>query len=200
MSELGTFVPGASWLHRAPAGAKLLALAAVAVATVFLREPWQTAILLAVAVGLYPLAGLPRRVLLAQLRPLRWVLALLLVFQLVVTGWQAAVVVTGTMLALVLLAGLVSCTTRTTALVDVVQSASRPLRPLGVDPERVGLMLALGIRSVPVVIGLAGEVREAQLARGLGSSPTAYAVPLVVRSLRHADRLGEALAARGLED
>ncbi len=197
MSDLGTFVPGTSWLHRAPAGAKLLALAAVAVATVFWREPWQTAILLAVTLALYPLAGLPWRVLLAQIRPLRWVLGLLLVFQLVVTDWRAAVVVTGTMLALVLLAGLVSCTTRTTALVDVVQAASRPLRPLGVDPERVGLMMALGIRSVPVVIGLGREVREAQLARGLGSSPTAYAVPLVVRSLRHADRLGEALAARG---
>lgn len=199
MTELGVFVPGTSWLHRTPAAAKLAALAAVAVATVFLRQPWQTAVLVAVTIALYPLARLPWRVLLAQLRPLRWVLALLLVFQVLVAGWRPAVVVTGTMLALVLLAGLVSCTTRTTALVDVVQAASRPLRPLGVDPERVGLMLALGIRSVPVVIGLAAEVRDAQLARGLGSSPTAYAVPLVVRSLRHADRLGEALAARGEE-
>ena len=31
-------------------------------------------------------------------------------------------------------------------------------------------------------------------------SPRAYAVPLIIRSLHHADELGEALAARGLDD
>ena len=82
----------------------------------------------------------------------------------------------------------------------MVVRTCRPLRRVGVEPERVGLLLALGIRSVPVVVGLAQEVREAQLARGLATSPTAFAVPLVVRSLRHADRLGEALVARGVDD
>jgi biotin transport system permease protein len=53
---------------------------------------------------------------------------------------------------------------------------------------------------VPVVVGLAEEVRDAQRARGLAASPRAFAVPLIVRSLRHADALGEALAARGLDD
>ncbi len=53
---------------------------------------------------------------------------------------------------------------------------------------------------MPVVVGLAEEVREAQRARGLGASPRAFAVPLVVRTLRHADALGEALAARGVDD
>ena len=108
--------------------------------------------------------------------------------------------VVGTMLGLIMLAALVSLTTRATAIIDVVVRLCGPLRRLGVDPERVGLLMALGIRSVPVVIDLAHEVREAQLARGLSSSPTAFAVPLVVRSLRHADRLGEALVARGVDD
>jgi biotin transport system permease protein len=64
----------------------------------------------------------------------------------------------------------------------------------------VGLLVALGIRSVAVIIELAREVRQAQLARGASSSPLAFIVPLVVRSLRHADRLAEALVARGVED
>jgi biotin transport system permease protein len=74
------------------------------------------------------------------------------------------------------------------------------LRRVGVDPERIGLLLALGVRCVPVVVGLAEQVRDAQRARGLGASPRAFAVPLIVRSLRHADALGEALVARGVED
>ena len=68
------------------------------------------------------------------------------------------------------------------------------------DPERVGLLIALAIRSVPVVVGLAEQVRDAQRARGLTASPRAFAVPLIVRSLRHADALGDALVARGVED
>jgi biotin transport system permease protein len=102
--------------------------------------------------------------------------------------------------ALVLLAGLVTLTTRTTELVDVVVRICRPLRLVGVDPQRVGLLLALSIRTVPVVMALAEEVRDAQWARGLSASPRAFAVPLLVRSLRHADALGEALVARGADD
>ena len=41
---------------------------------------------------------------------------------------------------------------------------------------------------------------DAQRARGSAASPRAFAVPLVVRSLRHAEQLGDALAARGLDD
>jgi len=110
------------------------------------------------------------------------------------------VVVVGVIATLVLLAGLVTLTTRTTDLVDAVVTACRPLRVLRVDPERVGLVIALGVRCVPVVVGLAEEVRDAQRARGLAASPRAFAVPLIVRSLRHADALGEALVARGVDD
>jgi biotin transport system permease protein len=149
---------------------------------------------------LYVVAAIPPRLLLAQVRPLSWLLVVLVVAQLLLADWRVAVVVTGNLLMLVLLAALVTLTTRTTALVDVIVAGCRPLRVVGVDPERVGLLLALGIRSVAVVVGLAGQVREAQLARGLGASPVAFAVPLVVRSLRHADALGEALVARGVDD
>ncbi len=71
---------------------------------------------------------------------------------------------------------------------------------MGVDPDRVGLVITLALRAVPVVVGIAEEVRDAQRARGLAASPRAFAVPLLVRSLRHADAVADALAARGLED
>lgn len=200
MSQLGTFLPGRSVVHRTPADAKLLLLAAVALLSVFLDQPWQVGGLVLGALVLHGVARLPARVVWEQLRPLALLLLVLGAFQLLVNGWRTATVVVGAILALVLLAGLVSATTRTTELVDVVVRWSRPLRRIGVEPERVGLLMALGIRSVPVVVGLAREVRDAQLARGLTSSPTAFAVPLVVRSLRHADRLGDALVARGVDD
>lgn len=200
MNTLGLYLPGTSVVHRARAGHKLLVMLAVGAGSVFLDELWQVGAALALVAAGYAVARIPLRIALAQLRPLVWVAGAAAVFHVVVSGWERAAVVLGVLAVLVLLAALVTLTTRTTAMVDAIVAACRPLRRLGVDAERVGLMLALGVRSVPVVVGLAEEVREAQLARGLGASPRAFAVPLIVRSLRHADALGEALVARGVED
>lgn len=200
MSTLGLYRPGGSALHRVPAGAKLLLLLAAGVGSVFCDRPWQVAAaFVVVAVG-YLAAGLSIGLMLRQARPLWLVLLLVAAFHLLVNGWDRALVVTGVILTLVLLAGLVTLTTRTSELVDALVRAMGPLRRFGVDPERVGLLLALGIRSVFVVAELAAEVRDAQRARGLSASPRAYAVPLIIRSLRHADQLGEALVARGADD
>jgi biotin transport system permease protein len=200
VTELGLYHPGSSWLHRLPAGPKLASLLLAAVATHWLDQPWRVGVALLVTVLLYAAARLPWPLLVAQVRPLLWLGVLLGAFQWWANGWRTAVDVVGVLVVLVLLAALVTLTTRTTAMVDAVVGVCGPLRRVGVDPDRVGLLLALGIRSVPVVVALARGVREAQLARGLGASPTAFAVPLVVRSLRHADALGEALAARGVDD
>ena len=199
-APFGLYVPGSSVLHRTPAAAKLLALVAVGVLSVLLDHLWQVLVALVVVVVCYRAAGLSMRVLGRQVRPLVWLGACTVVFHALVSGWQRAVVVVGVLAVLVLAAALVTLTTRTTDLVDAVVSGCRPLRVLGVDGERVGLMIALGVRCVPVVVGLAEEIRDAQRARGLGSDPRAFAVPLIVRSLRHADALGEALVARGVDD
>ena len=200
MSTIGLYLPGGSVLHRAPAGAKLVALVLAGAASVLLDDVWQVVVALGVVTVGYGVAGIPLRTAVAQLRPLVWVAGVAAVFHVLVNGWERAVVVLGVIALLVLLAALVTLTTRTTDLVDALVTGCRPLRRVGVDPERVGLLLALGIRCVPVVVGLAEQVREAQRARGLGASPRAFVVPLIVRSLRHADALGEALVARGVED
>jgi len=201
---IGLYHPADSWVHRLPAGAKLIALVAFAVATPWLDRPWCVGVALALTFASYAAARIPARLLVEQLRPLAWFAGLLFAFQWWASGWYTAVNVVGTLTALFLLASLITLTTRTTAMVDIVVRMLGPFRPLlgrlGLEPERVGLLLSLGIRSVPVVIDLARQVREAQFARGLGASPTAFAIPLVVRSLRHADALGEALAARGADD
>lgn len=200
MSSLGLYRPGTSVPHRLPAGLKLLVLLAAGGGSVFVDQPWQVAAA-SVVVGLgYVVAGLSLGLMVRQARPLAWILLLVGAFHVLVNGWERAVVVTGVIAVLVLLAGLVTLTTRTTDLVDALVRGLGPLRRVGIDPARIGLLLALGIRSVFVVAQIAQEVRDAQRARGLTASPRAYAVPLIVRSLRHADELGEALVARGADD
>jgi biotin transport system permease protein len=200
MSSLGLYVPGASPVHRLPAGPKLLLMIAAGAGSVLLDHAWQAAAAVLAVLGLYVVAGLPLRLALRQVRPLLWILGFVALFHVWVNGWERAAVFIGVIVSLVLLAALVTLTTRTTAMVDAIVRSLGPLRRFGVRPERIGLLLALGIRSVPVVVGLAEEVRDAQRARGLGASPRAFAVPLIVRSLRHADALGDALVARGADD
>ncbi|MDV3222081.1 energy-coupling factor transporter transmembrane protein EcfT [Intrasporangium sp.] len=200
MSTLAVYVARDSVVHRLPAGAKLALLVLAAVGTLTLRRAWHVAVALLVIAVLYAAARIPWRTAVGQVRPLAWFVVALGAFQVAVAGWERAVVVVGGMLGLILLAALVSLTTRTTAIVDVMVRALQPLRRVGIDPERVGLLVALGIRSVAVIVELAGEVRQAQLARGASSSPLAFVAPLVVRTLRHADRLSDALVARGVDD
>lgn len=200
MIALATYVEGSSVVHRAPAGIKLALLAVVAVLSVLLDRWWQAGLLLGVVLAAFPVAGLKPRLGVAQVVPLVPILVAIGIFQAFFAGWERAVVVCGSLAALVVLAGLVSLTTRTEALADVVVAVARPLRMFGVDPERLGLVLALGIRTVPVIIGLAREVRDAQVARGARSAPVAFLIPLVIRTLKHADEVGEALVARGIDD
>ena len=197
---IGLHRPGTSLFHRLPAGVKLLGLLLAGVGSILVRTPTATGVVLGAVLAGYAVARMPVRVLLEMLRPLLLVVVPLGVFQVLVAGWARAVVIVGVIVALVLLANLVTLTTRTSDLVDVVVRVAGPLRRVGIDPERVGLALQLAIRAVPLVIDLARRVREGQHARGLTASPRAFAVPLIVGALRRADDLGDALAARGLDD
>lgn len=117
-----------------------------------------------------------------------------------VNGLARATCVTGMIVALVLAAALVTLTTPTTQLVDGVVIVLNPFRRFGVDPHRVSLVLLLGIRCVPVVAGIGYEVREAQIARSATTSMRAFAVPLIVRAIRDAENIGDALVARGFDE
>lgn len=189
-----------SWLHRCPPGVKLAGLAVAVVGVLLLATPVAVGLAAVAVLGMYLAADLGLRTAWRQVRPLRWVVLILAVFQTATSGWAVAVVVAGKLVLTVALAALVTVTTRTSDLLEVIERALRPFRRAGVNPERAALVLALAIRAVPVVAGLAAQVRDAARARGLGASPRAYAIPLVVRSLQHADALGEALVARGLDD
>ena len=200
MSAAGLYRPGTSVVHRLPAGTKLAVLVVAGLGSVLVDRPAHAAAaLVAVLLG-YALARFSPTVVWASVRPLLWVVVPLSAFQVLAVGWERACVIVGVLVALVLLANLVTLTTRTTDLVDVVVRVGRHLTFLGVSPERLGLVLSLGIRSVPLVLELATRVREAQHARGQATSVRAFAVPLVVGALRRADEMGDALAARGLDD
>ena len=198
---IGLYRPGTSLLHRMSPGWKLLALMVSILATViFARTPLEVGVVALVVAALFAVAGIPVKVALAQLRPVLWMLLIIGVFQVLITTWQRAAVVCGVLVISVALAALVTLTTRVTDMLDTVTSALGPIRRFGVDPDRIGLLLALAIRCIPLLASIVHEVSEARKARGLQWSMTALATPVLVRALRTADAMGDALVARGVDD
>ena len=197
---IGIYVAGDSAVHRARPGVKLAVLLAATTA-LLLAARWEVVTagaLIVVAVGLW--AGLGLRGLGRLVWPLRWIVVVLTPVQAWLAGWERAYVVVGWLVVAVTAASLVSATTRVADMTDAIVRIVAPARRIGIDPERVGLVIALAIRSVPVLLDGLRVVREARQARGMRLTPDTLLTPLVVRAVRHADRVGEALAARGIDD
>ena len=196
---IGIFHPGTSLVHRMPALAKLALLAVVVTALTLLHSLVALGVASALVVALFALARIPARLAWQQVTPILWVLAFTVPVQWIFAGWEAAATMGVRLVLAVALAAVYTLTTPVSATLDAMQVLLRPFRRW-VDPDRIGLALALAIRCVPLLADLVREVLEARKARGAEGSPTAFAVPVIVRALRTADHLGEALMARGVDD
>ena len=197
---LGLHRPGSTLLHRLPAGAKLLLLAAASIVIAVVSGPASAWVAVAIAVALLAWAGADPGTTVRSLRGLLVVLVVLGGFQVWQVGWSLAAERVGDLLAMVLLATVVTTTTPVDDMVDALVRALRPLRPLGVNPEAVALAFSLMLRAIPAIAEIADEARQAAVARGLERSPRARLTPLVIRVVARARLTGEALHARGLAD
>lgn len=196
---LTLYRPGHGWIHRASAGPKAVVLLAVVLAVSLLPTTyWAGGCAIAVVVIGYLVAGLGMRELGRQVLAIRWVIVITVAGQLIFLTPESAVANTARVTAAIVLAALLVLTTRVSDLLDAFERGLRPLERFGLDPQRVSLILAVAINTVPVLGRLAGGVREAQRARGARASLTTFVVPFLVVSLKHADELGEALTARGV--
>ena len=196
---LSLYVPGDSFVHRLPAGAKLLILFAGSMALFAVSGiPVHAGELLVVA-GLFRVARLPWRDTLHQLRPALIFLVPIFLFHVFITDWVLGLETVLRILVLLLLAVLVTLTTRLSDMIDVLERAIRPLRHVGINPSKVGMMLSMVIRFIPLMMREAQEILEAQRARGLDRSAIALLVPLLIKTLKMADDLSDAIEARGYD-
>lgn len=195
---ISLYRPGRSILHRLSAGVKLGGLAVVAlVLSVYPHEALSISVTLGCVVLAYVVARVPWSVFFRQLWQLRVLVAALAVFLAVFVSPLAAWVNTGRVVAIVMLAGLLTLTTRMGDLLDVLRRLLSPFRRFGVNTDAVSMTISLCITMVPVIASHAASVREAQQARDVRLGIRTV-VPLLVMALRHADDVGDALAARGI--
>ncbi len=188
--------PGDSALHRMPAGTKLLSLAVLAIW--ISTGGWPAAVLGGAIVGFgWVLARLSVGDAVAALRGLVLLAAIIFIAQAFLTSPTFAALIVTKLAILVLAATVVSMTTKVADMLGVLERVLAPLKLIGASPEQASFLIVLAIRFMPAIARIAGEVREAQRARGLERQPFAAAVPIMIRTLREADAVSEALAARG---
>ena len=196
---IGLYSPGTSFIHRTPTLLKLFLLSLCVMLIGTSPDPRLVTGAGAGVLLLFLFARVPVRAAAAQIAPILLILLVAVPIQGLLSGWAVAALMAGRLLVAVALAALFTMTTTVTAVLEAFQTL---LRPFGrfIDADRVGLLVALTIRSIPLVADIVREVFEARTARGTQGSLLSIAVPVVVRSLYAADALGEALVARGLDD
>lgn len=194
--SLGLYIDRASPIHQLPVGLKLLSLAAAGIVLFLVSDLGSLTALLLVTMLLWGAARLPRHLLFVYLRPSLPLLLILFAIQAYSEGWQSGLATVLRFSSLLLLATLVSLTTRLSAMLETIEQILQPLRLFGVNPAQIGFMLLLAIRFIPVLLDQFQQIQEAQRARGLDRHPVALLVPFLVRTLRMADELTDALDAR----
>ncbi|MET3560361.1 biotin transport system permease protein [Bartonella japonica] len=123
-------------------------------------------------------------------------LIFIFVFQVIFKGWFTGCEVILRFLSLIFLALLVSLTTKVSDMVSAIETWLQPFRRFGINPSKFSMVLSLAIRFIPVVSEKFNEVHEAQRARGLDKNIAALAIPLIIRTIRMASEVAEALDAR----
>ena len=182
--------PGNSPLHKLSAGWKLLGLTIALLAISFWgKEPTGLIVELISVIVLYQLAGIGISEFLKQLWRIKILVLVILVPQLIFNGFVQGAYNSVAVVVGVLLAALISLTTKTSDLVELLQRITRS--------RSFALLIALSINSIALVLGFSNSITEASLARGVKPNPVRQIVTLFVVSLRYADEYAEALAARG---
>ena len=190
--------PVDTWAHRWPAGAKLAGLCAATLVLFSLDAPLPHLGFLIITLTLY---ALPGRLFLRNGLSRLWGLW---PFVVLVLGWHfltddvvQGVVIAERMVTAVALANLVTMTTRLSAMMGVVRWLLAPLRRVGVRTEVVELSMALVIRFTPVLATKGRALVLAWRARSPRRPGWRIVLPFTVMAIDDAERVAEALRARG---
>lgn len=195
---LSLALPGTSWAHRLPAGAKFGVLALAMAVLVVFDDPGPLAVAAAIAVGLHATLGLRGlRAGAVAMRPIAWIIGLIVIWQLVTGTPREALVLALRIFSMVGLATFVTLTTPLPDLIALVEWLAAPLARFGLSPRLPALAVAMVLRFIPVLRGRMEMLALAWRARSRKRPGPRLIVPMVLSLLDDSDHLAEALRARG---
>ena len=195
---LSLTLPRKTKAHFIPAGWKL---AGLAILSAFIFPIDNLGVLGGLLVGVVALhLSLGRDVLrygIWMMRPIVVFAAIILLFHVLTSDFTAGLSIIFRMLTLVALANLVTMTTKLNEMISVVEFCLIPMAKLGINTRVFGVATAMVIRFTPVLINKASALRESWRARSAKRAGWRIVMPLFLTAVDDADRVAEALKARG---
>ena len=194
---LSLSLAGNSWAHKLRVGPKMAALAVVSVA-LFWVHSWAilcTALLLVLV--LYTSVVRALRKGLWLMKPIFWIVGIIWIFHAFRGEYLAGGIVCLRLLVLVGLANFVTLTSRLSDMIDLFLWLLSPLERLGVRTGAIGLALGMVMRFTPVLIERTQQLTQSWRARGGKGTSWRLILPLFITVVDDADRVAEALRARG---
>lgn len=188
-----------TFLHRWPAGLKLLALATLSIVCIIIPSVTPLALGLGAVITLYTTFGHAFIKRLAMLRPLWPVIAAIFISMVMTTGVESAIAAVLRLLLMILLADLVTMSTPTQDMMDAIAPVFAPLRFAGLAPQRLSFAVAYTIRLAPLLLEVWQRHADAWRAR-TGRRPNwRIMAPYLANVLRQTSKNAEALDARGFD-
>lgn len=188
------------WAHRLPAGLKLAILAGATTGLFLLSSPLTLAGAALATGALYLTGGTGfARTGLRLLWPLWPFVVVVGLWHLWTADLPGGAAILLRMVSAVALANFVTMTTRLSDMLAVFERLARPLSPI-LPPRRLALAFALVIRFIPVMLDRMAQIEASWRARAPRRPRWRVLVPAVLAALDDADRVAEALRARGGAD
>ena len=198
---LGVYVPGTTIIHRLNPSIKFVSLIVFIIAsTIWAHTLTHAGICLAAPLLLLAVAKIPPKIVWGQLWPPLPFLLFLGAFNWWQQGWEKALVVMLVIMSSIGMAAVLTLTTTVAEMLEALEKALSPTARFGVPVESISLAISLTIRLIPLQFATVGEVLDARKARGAEFSITAFGAPVMIRSIRRARVIGDALLARGVGD
>ncbi len=220
---LGQYLPGSSPVHRLDPRTKILLMVGYIVAIFLIKyiSVFALAVIFTLIAAL--LARVPVSYLIKSLRPMRWLLPIMFIMnllmvktgKLLVSWWIFKIYGDGIYSAFflvlrvtTLVAGtsLLTLTTTPVALTDALELMLSPLKRIKFPAHELAMMMTIALRFIPTLIEEADKIMKAQLARGAdfesgnilrrAKAMLPVLIPLFVNSFRRADELAMAMESR----
>ena len=214
----------ASPLHALDPRAKILATAALLLGLFFVDSAAGLGLVAASVVALVAASRVPPVTFLRLLRPVAFIVALTVLFQVLFSregeilftwgileihegGVRLGLFLGSRILLLVSVAALLTATTAPLALADGLEDLLSPLKRVRFPAHEVAMMMTIALKFIPTLHEESQKITKAQAARGADfaeggplsriRATIPILIPLTVGAFRRADELAEAMESRG---
>ena len=207
--NLGQYIPTGSFIHRLDPRAKLFSLLLMISALFPSKNPAVLGVWVLLLVLVVHTSKISWRIVLRTSRPVMFLVAFTLIFNLITSTVYHAVFTAARLLLLMMFAVMLPLTTSPLELADGLDALLSPLERFRFPAHESAMMIGMALRFIPLLMQETDKIMRAQLSRGarldqgnVFQRVKAFfpvLIPLFIIIFRRADEIAVAMEARGYE-